>query len=591
LSGLRLFILSFVFFRTSILLLFFFLFLPGAVSAKVRLEVEVVGISDPLHKNVLARLTLLLHKESPRLQDSAVRRLHRQSEEDIRSALAPFGYYNPQIKGSLKKIEEVWHARYEIDQGPPVILEKLTLELAGAGVDNAPLLAALDAFPLKKGDILNQETYEQGKKKLINLAFGEGFLDASFSERALRINTQSNSATLQLSLDTGRQYVFGVTNSRQQILKHSLLYRFLPYKVGDPYNTAKLFELQSILYQTNYFSKVAVRGTLSKDRDVAVPVEIDLEAPEKLNKFSLGLGYATDTGVRGKIDWDNRLFNNSGHQISSSLQLGQRESTISTHYRLPLSFDPRYYSLANSLAYQSKEWENTTTQLFTLSTAREYTGSRYKYSTGIELRDEIYDVGDTSGESTLLLPSLNIGVVFADDILNTKNGLQAMLGLLGGVEGVVSDATFLQATLSGKAIISPFDEWRLIGRGSLGATAVDTIDALPPSLRFYTGGDNTLRGYGYKSIGTRDSSGENIGGKYLVLGSVEVEKTVYQQWSLAAFWDVGTATDDLNLNFHQGVGGGVRFRLPFGQIRLDVASAITEDGNPLRVHFMVGGDL
>ncbi len=166
-----------------------------------------------------------------------------------------------------------------------------------------------------------------------------------------------------------------------------------------------------------------------------------------------------------------------------------------------------------------------------------------------------------------------------------------MLGLLGGVEGVVFDATFLQATLSGKAIISPFDQWRLIGRGSLGATAVDAIDVLPPSLRFYTGGDNTLRGYGYKSIGTRDSSGEIIGGKYLVLGSIEVEKTVYEQWSLAAFWDVGTATDDLNLNFHQGVGCGVRFRLPFGQIRLDVASAITEDGNPLRLHFMVGGDL
>ncbi|MBU1564919.1 MAG: BamA/TamA family outer membrane protein, partial [Proteobacteria bacterium] len=336
---------------------------------------------------------------------------------------------------------------------------------------------------------------------------------------------------------------------------------------------------------------VAVRGQLDRARDLTIPVKIDLTAPEHLNKYSFGLGYATDTGVRGKIDWNNRLFNTSGDKINTSLLLGERESTIALLYRIPVKSDPRYHSLANNLAYQSKAWESTTTQLFTASVAREYADPRLKLSTGIELRDEIYDVGDTSGESTLLLPSLNIGVIFADDILNTKNGLQASLGLLGGVERVVSDVSFLQATINGKAIVSPFEDWRLIGRGSLGATLVDSIDSLPPSLRFYTGGDNTLRGYGYKSIGTKDTSGEIIGGKYLVAGSVEVERVVYNQWSLATFWDVGTATDDLSLNFYQGVGVGVRFRLPFGQIRLDVASAITEDGNPLRVHLTVGGDL
>ena len=122
----------------------------------------------------------------------------------------------------------------------------------------------------------------------------------------------------------------------------------------------------------------------------------------------------------------------------------------------------------------------------------------------------------------------------------------------------------------------------MIGRGSLGVTLVDSIDALPPSLRFYTGGDTTVRGYSYKSIGTEDSSGTVIGGRYLVVGSIELERVVAGNWSLASFWDVGTATDDLSLDFSQGVGAGVRFRLPFGQIRLDLASAITEDGNPLR---------
>jgi len=561
------------------------------VSASVQLEVTVTGISDPLYKNVLARLTILLQKNNERLQASAIRRLHRQAEEDIRAALAPFGYYNPTIKGSLNKKDDVWNAQYAIDQGPPVVLEKVDLQLAGAGANNAPLLAALEKFPLKKGEVLNQELYEQGKKKLVNLAFGEGFLDATFSERSLRISAETNSASLHLVLDTGRQYLFGVTASTQQILKQDLLNRYLPYKVGDPYNPAKLFELQSILNQTNYFSKVSVRGQLDRIQALAIPVEIDLTAPEHLNKYSFGLGYGTDTGVRGKIDWENRLFNSSGDKVSASLQLGERENTIALRYRMPVDDDPRYQSLASSLAYQDKQWENTTTQLFTASMAREYVDPRFKLSTGLELRNEIYDVGNTSGESTLLLPSLNVGGIFADDILNTKNGLQAAVGFLGGMKGLGSDASFLQATVNGKAIVSPFQDWRLIGRGSFGATLVDSINSLPPSLRFYTGGDNTLRGYGYKSIGTRDASGQIIGGRYLVVGSIEAERVVFNQWSLASFWDVGTATDDLTLNFFQGVGVGVRFRLPFGQIRLDVASAITEDGKPLRVHLTVGGDL
>lgn len=564
---------------------------PVAVLASVQIEVTVSGVSDPLLKNVLARLTILLHKDNERLQVGAVRRMHRQANEDISSALAPFGYYNPRIESSLSKKDGVWHAQYTIDEGPPVIVKEVSLQLAGDGLNNAPLLAALGDFPVKEGDVLNQELYEQGKKKLANLAFSEGFLDAAFSERTVRISPKTNSASILLVLGTGRQYQFGETNSNQKILRQDLLKRYLPYKAGDPYNPAKLFELQSILYQTDYFSRVVVRGQLDNARNFAIPVEIDLTAPEHLNKYSFGVGYGTDTGVRGKIDWDNRLFNWHGHHVNTSLQLAERENTIAFHYKMPMNEDPRYHSLTGSLGYQDKNWENTTTQLFTAALTRAYIEPRYKLSTGIELRDEIYDIGETSGESTLLLPSLNCGLIFADDILNTKNGLQASIGLIGGVDGVISDASFLQATLSGKAIISPFQNWRIIGRGAAGITAVDSIDSLPPSLRFYTGGDNTIRGYKYKSIGTKDSSGETIGGKYMVVGGIEIERTIYNKWSLAAFWDGGTATDDLTLNFYQGVGGGVRFRLPFGQIRLDVASAITEDGNPLRIHLMVGTDL
>ncbi len=568
----------------------FLLFLPVAVSASVHVDVTVKGIGEPLYKNVMARLAINLHKGSERLQPTAIKRLHRQAEADIRSALEPFGYYNSVIVSKLKKDGDKYSALYTIDKGPPVIVTDVAILLAGSGKNNAQLVQGIAAFPVKKKDILNQELYEQGKKKLVYLARGQGFLDAGFTKRVLRINQQTNSAAVHLVFDSGRQYTFGTTTSTQNILDQDLLDRYRPYKQGDAYNPAKIFELQSILYRTDYFSRVEVQGRTRQAMDYRVPVDIQLEPPEHRNRYVLGVGYATDTGIKGKVDWSNRLFNAQGHKISSSLQLSQLENAVSFRYEIPRS-DPRYNKLVNSLAYQDKQWDDTKTQLFTASVIHEYAGPRFNLGGGLELRDEIYDIGSTSGDSTLLVPSLKAGMVLADDILYTKNGLQASVGFLGGVDGLVSDVNFLQATVNGKAIITPIKDWRLIGRGSLGVTLVDSINSLPPSLRFYTGGDTTVRGYSYKSIGTEDSSGTVIGGRYLVVGSIELERVVTENWSFASFWDVGTATDDLSLDFSQGVGAGVRFRLPFGQIRLDLASAITEDGYPLHVHLTVGGDL
>ncbi len=567
------------------------LFLPPLPAfAEVKVSVTVEGVDEPIYENVLARLKLYLHRDNERLGKRELRRLHRQAEEDIRSALAPFGYYQPEIISTLSKENEVWQAHYIIEKGEPILVKKVVCKISGQGKDGEKLNAAAAGFPLGVDDILDQRLYEKGKKQLINAAFDEGFLDAGFAQQELRINIEANSATVHLVLETGPQYLFGQIMSDQKVLRPDLLRRYLPYKVGDPYNSAKLFKLQSILYRTDYFSSVVAKGDTDNIVDLHIPVNLELTPPKNLNKYSLGLGYATDTGIRGKVDWTNRLFNDKGHKMNASLLVAEYEDAFSLSYEIPRG-NPRYETFLHGLTYQDQRWDDTDSRLLTASVIRAYSDPRYLYGIGLELRDEVYDVGNTSGDSTLLIPSLNGGFIFTDDILNTKNGLQAAVGLLGSVEGLLADATFLQTTLSGKAIISPFEQWRFIGRGSLGVTWVDSIDSLPPSLRFYTGGDSSIRGYKYKSIGTEDDSGTVIGGRYLVVGSIEAEKIIKDYWSAAVFWDVGSATDDLELDFFQGVGVGVRIRLPFGQIRLDLASAVTEEGNPLRVHLTVGGDL
>lgn len=567
------------------------LFLPVTVLAEGEtVTVNVQGVNEELKANVLALLTIYRQRKNERLQPVGIRRLHRKAEKDIRTALAPFGYYQPVIKSELKKKDNTWLADYTIELGPPVLISRIRSRIVFPGDKNAKLNKALQEFKLKTGTVLNQGIYENEKKRLIRVALAAGYLDAAFVEKTITIDRITNRADISLVLDTGPQYLFGVTTSNQDIISQSLLDRYLPYRAGTPYNSKKLFELQSILYRTDYFSKVKVLGNAEKAENYAVPIEIELVPPEHYNSYSIGAGYATDTGARGTFDWTNRLFNNDGHRMSASLQIAQLENIVSVRYQVPRK-DPRYDNLIHNVTYQDKTWEGTNTRLLSAAVSTVHAGPRFKLSSGLELRDEVYDVGDTSGDSTLLIPSVNCGIIFADDILQTKNGIQASIGVLGGVDGVISDANFLQTTFSGKAIITPLQDWRLIGRGSMGITFVDSIDDLPPSLRFYTGGDTTIRGYSYKSIGTRDSAGEVIGGRYLVVGSIELERHIKDQWSLATFWDGGTATDDLSLNFYQGVGIGIRFRLPFGQVRLDLASAVTEEDYPLRVHLSVGGDL
>jgi len=565
-------------------------FQPFAAFSEEKVVVTVEGISGPLHENVFANLKIYIHRENERLEKREVRRLHRQAEKDIRAALAPFGYYKPKIQSSLTNENGIWQALYIIDKGEPVLVQKVELDLTGPGKDARKVIVALQDFPLVAGDILNQVLYEKGKKKIITAALDDGYLDAKFTERALRINLDTNSATVHLVLQTGAQYLFGQLEGEQEILKPELLRKYLPYKVGDPYNPAKLFELQSILYRTDYFKSVVAKGDPNRAVDLHVPVTLELEPPDHLNKYNLGLGYATNTGLRGKIGWTNRLFNSKGHKLKASLQVSQLEDLFSLYFEIPRG-NPRYEKFVHGLTYQDQRWDDTDTRLVAATVSRQYADPNFLYSFGLELRDEVYNVGNTSGESFLLIPSLNGGLIFADNIFNTQNGLQISAGLLGAADGVLADASFLQTTVGGKAILTPMNRWRLIGRGALGVTFVDSIDSLPPSLRFYTGGDSSIRGYKYKSIGTKDDSGTVIGGRYLIVGSIELEKIIDDSWSVAGFWDGGSATDDLELDFFQGAGVGVRFRLPFGQVRLDIASAISEEDRPIRVHLTVGGDL
>ncbi len=538
---------------------------------------------------ILARLKIYQQRDNPRLTIAEMRRLHRQAPADIRSCLEPFGYYSLRIASELTENEGLWEASYRVTLGQPVLVNSVAIEVNGPGSDLADFFNLAAQFPLQKGAVFNHQVYENGKKKILQRARNNGFIEARFDQSEVRVHRANYQADIDLLLNTGRQFHFGQTYSDQDIINQELLSRYLPYKEGDPYSLRELTRLQSILYETGFFSTVTVEPEFEKLDEQLVPVALTL-TPALRNRYSVGLGYGTDTGVRGKIEWKNRLFNDSGHKVQSSLQLSENISMFGAAYEIPVA-DPRYDALQYAASWASEQWDNTQTDLLSVAAALSHTGPVYQYSAAFEVRNEDYNVGVTSGTSFLLLPRLGWSVIFAENRINTEDGWRLAIDVKGTDDSILSDATFIQGQVGVKGIKSLFEGWRLIGRFTLGGTAVDTIDDLPPSLRFYAGGDQSVRGFAYKAIGPVDASGTVVGGRYLLVASMEVEREINDTWSAAVFYDTGQAMNEMDVDLEKSVGLGGRITLPFGQIRMDVAFPLTEEDFSYRFHLNVGADL
>lgn len=586
-------------------LLIVLLLMPGPVLGAVVLDVTVsdsdqgrsdatgaaagIVMTKEISAAVLARLRIYQQQKDPMLSVGEMRRLHREAEKDIKSALEPLGYYSPKVEGALIENEGVWHATYIITPGEPVRVRSVSVEVTGPGSGLSLFADLAKQFPLQDGAVFNHQQYEEGKKKILQWAIRNGFVEAGFEKNEVRVHRGNHQAEIDLLLNTGHRFLFGKTSSDQKIINQDLLSRYLPYKEGDPYSLREISQLQSILYETGFFSGVTVEPEFDQICEFRVPVALTL-APALRNRYSFGLGYGTDTGIRGKTEWRNRLFNDSGHRVSSSLQLSEKINRVGASYEIPVA-DPRYDALKYAGNWAREEWNNTKTDLLSAAAAVSHSGPMYQYGATLEVRDEQYDVGVTSGSSLLLLPGASWSVVFAENRINVQDGWRFSVDVKCADKNIVSDATFVQAQAGVKGITSLFDKWRLIGRFTLGSTAVDSIDELPPSLRFYAGGDQSVRGYAYKSIGPTDASGAVIGGRYLMVGSMEVERKVDEMWSVAAFYDTGQATDSINLDLKRSVGIGGRIALPFGQIRLDIAMPLMEDSHSFRLHLNIGADL
>jgi translocation and assembly module TamA len=585
------FVCKHYFLRISLLLLL--IFFPGHVHA-VGLRVVLQGLEGELQRNVLANLRIAQQQDESNLSAGQIHRLHRQAEGQILAALAPFGYYSAEVESKLSREDNRWLARYTVQAGEPVRIADLSVVVQGPGTEHPALKNLEKRFPLQPGQQLNDNLYEAGKRRILNLALSKGYIQAKFAESRVEVRAKEGTAHIRLALDSGPLHVFGKTSSEYYVLKPELIQRYIPYRPGDVYSIEALNRLQSDLYATGYFSQVGVEPKVPhpETEERAVPIELHLQ-PAPRNRYSLGVGYGTDTGMRGNIGWKNRMINRSGHRPSLNIQLAEKGSRAAGSYEIPVPIlDLRYDSLNFDTLYSEETWDDTSITQYLFGLSLKHNAPKYQFGAGLEFLHETYSLGDGQEDSIhLLMPGAFFTMILAEDRINTANGLRVSASVKAAPESPFSSTSFFQFRVGGKIILSPLDKWRLIGRLHVGATIMDSIEDLPPSLRFYAGGDQSVRGYAYKSLGPKNAAGRVVGGQYLTEGSVEIERRISGPWSAAVFYDLGNAHNELNTNLKQGLGLGGRLTLPFGQIRLDVATALSEPNYPVRIHLTLGADL
>ena len=558
---------------------------------------------------MIAFLSLSRYQTLTDLDDALVERLQQRASAEVEDALRPFGYYSPKLTATLTKDGPNWVSRLTIDPGPPTMLTQASVRIEGSGASDPSLTQLLAESPLVPGKQLNHPTYDRLKSELLRHALARGYLDARWTESELSVDPQKREASARLLMQTGERYRFGKVTIEQQTLKPSLMQRYLRFHEGDWFDSGELLRTQFALDDSAYFGSVEV---LPGDRDsTALTVPIDIRASRtKRNSYTVGAGYSTDQLWRVTGTWDNKLLNENGHRFRIDVSVGTNAQSYGATYTIPVG-DPALEKLefAATQAYSSPGDVHSITGI--LHAGLTQVRGRWQYVPSVDFAHTESQVAGANSTGNLIVPGISFAQVpvgFMSNSTDQSSIIGATPGTLPSATGVstaAADATGFYAQILGSAesfhsdvsfvqlhvrdawrfVIAP--KWRLVLRAEVGTTIVRDFGQLPVNYRFFTGGDQTVRGYAYQSLSPTDDQGQKSGGKDLLALSTEIDRDIRQNLALAVFCDGGNALMRFGDPLAYGAGVGIRYRLPFLSMGIDVAKPLSNGGGSPRLHLNI----
>ncbi len=561
------------------------------------IDIEVRGIDDPLRANVLAYLSFERYKRTDDLSQDTLERLHNRVEREVQSALKPFGYYEPQVHSELTEVKRGdWRVAIDITLGKPIVMETVDVKVTGAGAEDPLFVRITSNPPLHPGDRLNHSTYDGIKSDLQRTAATYGYLDAHMTHNELIVDPKNHTARAELELETGDRYRFGETIIEQTAVSDALVRRYLRYTKDDPFDLTQVLRTQFALDDAQYFTDLEV---LPGDPDRVshiVPVSIRAK-PNRRHRYSIGAGYATDTGPRGTLTWENRRINSFGHRFDVLLEAAQvTKYSLQANYIIPIG-DPAIEKLSFDSTIEQRQLADVTTRTLSVGPSVTKVAGAFQHVWFVNAMRTTSESLVETRTDRLLVPGVDLASVPKGYLGEPLFEREFFAELRGSHSSIGSDSDFLQLHVQVERVFNLRPQWHLLLRDEIGATLVSRFSNLPTVMRFFAGGDNSVRGFAYNDLsptttvcvkdtttGQCTNTAVKVGGKDLITGTVEVIRDLPRNFGIAAFFDYGNAFDSFGTPLEYSVGVGFRIRLPVVTLGVDVAQPISRPGASPRLH-------
>jgi translocation and assembly module TamA len=532
---------------------------PLALAAEQILRVEVKGADGAVLKNIQERLTILQNEQAGASLSKKIDGFMQAAPHNIKQAVEPYGYFRSTVESRLVEQGGKPVAYFAVNLGPTLKIAHVDLEISGPGKDNVELQKIIQHFPITAGQVFEAEKYDAAKQTLFQEANNQGYLKAAFENKMVSIDLDKYTADIVLHLETGPRFYFGDVHFQQSIFSDAFLERFQNFKPGEPYSSAKLLTFQQNLTNSHYFQDASVSPQLLTAKNYQVPIDVRLN-PNKSQVYNAGIGYGTYTGPRLTLGTEFRHLTRNGHTFKAQLKVSRVLSGLNAQYIIP-GHNPLtdHYAIgANIQRFLPKNGQSTSESI-SIGSIKKIWGFKRTISLAyLHERSYITDE-DTTQNSFLLIPSLNLARIHADNQINPNKGYSVSLDLRGASQQILSKTSFLQTEIKAKYIFSPTNASHVVLRGDLGYTVVRDLNVLPLSLQFFAGGLDSVRGFPYSYFGP---------GRYIKTASVELQHRIFGDWSGAVFYDLGTADNNWHTPLGHGTGLGLIYHSIIGPVRL-----------------------
>jgi len=591
------------------------------VAADNFLTLSVTGVDESLQRNILAHLGNLPDSEVQR------RAFLFNVEDNVSTALESMGYYHGEVEEKLIENDKgPWELKLIVTAGEPIKIQWVDINFSGEMLTDSAFDTWLSQVKIKPGDTLNHGSYSELKSQLVTLALARGYFDGEFTQSQIKINRDVNTAQISLHFDSGERYHFGQVSFDGHTLEPDILTKLVPFKEHAAYSTRRVSALNRQLLDTGYFANIKVLPQIDQAKDNQLPVKVEL-TPKASHSIELGLGadigQSTDKAFdpRVRVTWRTPQVNKYGHSQETSLEWSPERPKFLTTYTIPLThpLDDQLkirlgllrdkYGVTQVYEPKDRDFRNTgqlESTKYQLGLLRQQRlDNQWLMSYSLDAIREEYTQSDIDYSPSLYLTGINFSkTTRSDNSLDPKSGFRQVYSMDYADPYLGSDIRLARLQAKFKWIDTFFDNHRLVARIDLGANLVNENELafVPPSLRYFTGGDQTIRGYGYQELGPYldfvDTDGninrEVIGGRYLMVGSLEYQYYVTPTWRVATFVDAGNAFDNNQFEPVVSVGGGIHWISPIGPIKLDLGVGLKETDTidrSWRIHLTMGTEL